>query len=403
LGTEKVANKINRAKEKDLVCENHSCFKYLFDYSPDFQAVLDDEGKITRVNQAFKKITGKNKRELIGNFIYEFIPEFRRIIKKIRSQRIKKKRVWNIEVKLDRPRREPIFCDLFFLAFIKKEGEKIIHLNGRDISESRRSYLDLTKTEEKLEKEAKKNAQALKSSRSKVNKLKKLSIIGQSVVDVAHEIKNPLTTINLISQYLQSISADYYQTEQLQAMQRNLNRINKIVFSLLHLFEPPSFNFIDCNINGILERLIFNLGISLSENIKIIERYDSNIPQGLFDSASLEQVFLNVIFNAIQAMPKGGELYITTSFDSVRNRIMIKFEDAGIGIPEENLKKILKPYFTTFKGGTGLGLSICRNILKKHQGTMLIDSKLGEGTIVSIYLPIKKEKEKNRNRVKNND
>ncbi len=403
MDTKKLGNKEKTAKEKDLVCEKHNCFKYLFDYSPDFQAVLDDEGKITAVNKTFKKITGKNKRELIGSFIYEIMPALRRIIKKISSQRIKKKRVWNIEVKLDRPKREPIFCDLFFLAFVNKEGEKIIHLSGRDISESRRSYLDLTKTEEKLEKEAKKSAQALKNSRSKVNKLKKLSIIGQSVVDVAHEIKNPLTTINLISQYLQSISADYYQTEQLQSMQRNLNRINKIVFSLLHLFEPPSFNFIDCNINGILERLISNLVASLPGNIKIIERYGSNIPPGWFDSASLEQVFLNIIFNAIQAMPEGGELYITTSFDPVRNGIIIKFEDAGIGIPEGNLKKILKPYFTTFKGGTGLGLSISRNILKKHQGTMSIDSKLGEGTIISIYLPIKKEREKNRKRDKNND
>jgi PAS domain S-box-containing protein len=403
LDTGKLASKEKKAKEKDLVCEKHNCFKYLFDYSPDFQAVLDDEGKITRVNQAFKKITGKRKGELIGSFIDEIMPALRRIIKKIRSQRIKKKRVWSIEVKLDRPKRGPIFCDLFFLAFVNKEGEKIIHLSGRDISESRRSYLDLTKTEEKLEKEAKKSAQALKNSRSKVNKLKKLSIIGQSVVDVAHEIKNPLTTINLISQYLQRISADYYQTEQLQSMQRNLNRINKIVFSLLHLFEPPSFNFIDCNINGILKRLISNLGVSLPGNIKIIERYGSNIPQGWFDSASLEQVFLNIIFNAIQAMPEGGELYITTSFDPARNGIMIKFEDAGIGIPEGNLKKILKPYFTTFKGGTGLGLSISRNILKKHQGIMSIDSKLGEGTIVSIYLPIKKEREKNRKRDKNND
>ena len=405
MDSEKLDNKDNKDKdkEKDLVCEKHNCFKYLFDYSPDFQLVLDDEGKITAVNQAFKKITGKSKRELIGSFIYEIMPEFRRIIKIIRSQRIKKKRVSIIEMKLDRPGRPPLFCDLFCLVFISKEREKIIHLSGRDISESRRLYLDLIKTDEKLWKEAIKSAKALKKSRSKVNKLKKLSIIGQSVVDVAHEIKNPLTTINLIAQYLQSISTDNYQTEQLQSMQRNLNRINKIVFSLLHLFEPSSFNFTDCNINEILERLISNLGISIPENIKIIERYGSNIPRGWFDSASLEQVFLNIIFNAIQAMPEGGKLYITTSFDPVKNGIMIKFEDAGVGIPEGNIKKIFKPYFTTFKGGTGLGLSICQNILKKHKGTMSIDSKLGEGTIISIYLPIKKEREKNRNRVENND
>jgi two-component system NtrC family sensor kinase len=263
--------------------------------------------------------------------------------------------------------------------------------------------LNLLQIDEKLEKKVTKSAKQLKKSRSKLNELKKLSLIGQSVIDVAHEIKNPLTTIKLIAQYLESISADNYQTEQIQIILRNLNQIDRIVFSLLHLFQTSGFNFNGCNVNEILERINSNLGNSLPENIKIIKRYGSNIPQGWFDSTSMEQVFLNIIFNAIQAMPKGGELYINTSFDPVKNVIMIKFEDTGIGIPEGNLKKISKPYFTTFKGGNGLGLSICRNIIKKHKGTISIDSKLGEGTVVDICLPIKKVRDKNRNRVENNE
>jgi two-component system NtrC family sensor kinase len=403
LDSQKLGYKYNKDKEKGLVSENHNCFKYLFDYSQDFQAILDEEGKIIRVNQAFKRITGKNKRELTGSFIHEIIPEMGRVINKFRSQKIKKRRVSNIEIKLNRSGKLPLFCDLLCMTFISKEGEKIIHLTGRDITERKRLQLNLLQIDEKLEKKVTKSAKQLKKSRSKLNELKKLSVIGQSVIDVAHEIKNPLTTIKLIAQYLESISADNYQTEQIQIILRNLNQIDRIVFSLLHLFQTSGFNFNGCNVNEILERINSNLGNSLPENIKIIKRYGSNIPQGWFDSTSMEQVFLNIIFNAIQAMPKGGELYINTSFDPVKNVIMIKFEDTGIGIPEGNLKKISKPYFTTFKGGNGLGLSICRNIIKKHKGTISIDSKLGEGTVVDICLPIKKVRDKNRNRVENNE
>ncbi|MBN2395082.1 MAG: PAS domain S-box protein [Candidatus Atribacteria bacterium] len=403
MDSEKLGNKENKAKEKDLNYKKNNYFKYLFDYSPDFQVILNNKGKIIRVNKVFKEITGKKKRELIGNLIDEFIPEFKKIMTELRDKRIKKKRVTDIEISVNRPGREPLFCELICMAFINKEGEKIIHLSGRDITERKRLQLNLLETDEKLEKKVTKSAKKLKKARSKLNQLKKLSIIGQSVINVAHEIRNPLTTINLIVQYLESIPADNYHAEQLQSIQRNLKRIDKIVFSLLHLFQTSGFNFSYCNVNGIFERLNSTLGHSFPRNIKIVEKYGSNIPQGWFDSACLEQVFLNIIFNAIQAMPKGGELYITTSFDPAKNVIMIEFKDTGIGIPEENLKKILKPYFTTFKGGTGLGLTISRNIVRKHKGTMSIDSKPGEGAIISICLPIKKEREKNRKRDENND
>jgi signal transduction histidine kinase len=93
-------------------------------------------------------------------------------------------------------------------------------------------------------------------------------------------------------------------------------------------------------------------------------------------------------------MKYGGELYITTSFDSTRKGIIIKFKDTGVGIPERNLKKIFKPFFTTYKEGIGLGLSICQNIINEHKGNISVESKLGKGTIFTIFLPLEKRKEK---------
>lgn len=392
MDTEKLDNKENKAKEKALEYEKQNYIKYLLDYSPDFQIILDGEGKIMRVNQAFEEITGKKKEELIGSFIYEFIPE--EIIKKLRDKIIKEKRVKNMEINVNRPGRELLIGDFSGVVFTSKEGETIICLSGRDITERRKLQQNLMELNENLEKKVMKKTKELRKVQYQLIQSEKLSIIGELVTGVAHEIRNPLATISLIVQHLESKYADNYPIEKLKAIQRNINRVDKIVYGLLNFSHPPRSNFDYHNINEILERLEPILKHFLPENIKIIKKYDSKLPQGWFDSDCLEQVFLNLISNAIRAMKYGGELYITTSFDSTRKGIIIKFEDTGVGIPEGNLKKIFKPFFTTYKEGTGLGLSICQNIIKEHKGNISVESKLGKGTIFNIFLPLEKRKEK---------
>jgi len=392
LGITKLGNEQNKAKEKDLEYEKQNYIKYLLDYSPDFQIILDGEGKIIRVNQAFEKMIGKKKGKLIGSFIYEFIPEEE--IKKVRDKILKEKNLKNVEITVNVPKKEPLICDFSGALFTKIDGKDGIYLSGRDMTERRKLQQNLMELNESLEKKVIKKTKELRKVQFQLMQSEKLSIIGELVTSVAHEVRNPLATISLIVQHLENKSADNYQIEKLKAIQRNINRIDKIVFGLLNFSHPSRFNFDYYNVNEILERLEPILKHFLPENIKIIKRYDSKLPQGWFDSACLEQVFLNLISNAIQAMKKGGELYITTSFDPVQKGIIIKFKDTGVGIPEGNIKKIFTPFFTTFKEGTGLGLSICRNIIKDHKGTISVESKSGKGAIFNIYFPLEKRKEK---------
>lgn len=381
-------------QENTLEYEKKDYMEYLLDNSTDLQIILDGRGKIISVNQSFETITGKKKKELIGSFIYEFIPE--KIIKKIKGKTIRKKRVKNIEIKLNRPGRELLHCSFSGVVFTSKEGETIIYLTGRDITERKKLQQNLIELNEKLEKKVIKKTKVLRKVQDQLIQSEKLSTIGELVISVAHEVRNPLATINLIVQHLANKSTDNYQIEKLQAIQRNINRIDKIVYGLLNFSHPSRFNFDYCNVNEILERLELIKKHSLPENIKIIKKYDSKLPQGWFDSGCLEQVFLNLISNAIQAMKNGGELYITTSFDSIREGITIAFEDTGIGIQKENLKKIFTPFFTTHQEGTGLGLPICQNIIKNHQGNISVESSLRKGTMISIFLPLEKRKEKKR-------
>ena len=388
---EKLDNKENKTKEKTLEYEKQNYIKYLLDYSPDFQIILDGEGKIIRVNQAFQEITGKNKEGLIGSFIYEFIPE--EIIKKLRDKIIKEKRVKNIEININRPGGELFICNFTGVVSISKEGETIIYLSGRDMTERRKLQQNLMELNENLEKKVMKKTKELRKIQYQLIQSEKLSIIGELVTGVAHEVRNPLATISLIVQHLESKYADNYQIIKLQAIQRNIERIDKIVHGLLNFTHPSRSDFAYHNANKILDRLSFLENLT-SENIKIIKKYETKLPQAWFNPDCLEQVFLNLIFNAMRAMKNGGKLYITTSFDATRKGIIIKFEDTGVGIPEGNLKKIFNPFFTTYQEGTGLGLSICQNIINEHKGNISVESKLGKGTAFTIFLPLEKRKEK---------
>ena len=384
-------NLLLKQRTKELIKEQNYT-NYLLEFSPDFQITIDCTGKIMGVNQAFEEIAGKKREKLIGSFIYEFIPK--EVIKKVRNKIFKEKKLKNIEITINIPKKEPLVCDFSGAIFANIEGEDGIYLSGRDITERRRFRQNLKELSENLEKKVMERTKELRESQDQLIQSEKLSIIGELAMGVAHEVRNPLATIKLIAQHLERKCADNAQIEKLKTIQRNINRIDKIVYDLLNISRPSRSNYAYHNVNKVLDRMGLILKNFPSENIRIIKKYETELPQTWFNSDLLEQVFFNLISNAMRAMKNGGELYITTSFDSIRKGIIIKFEDTGVGISEGNLKNIFTPFFTTYKEGTGLGLSICQNIINEHKGNISVESKLGKGTIFTIFLPLEKRKEK---------
>ena len=285
-------------------------------------------------------------------------------------------------------------CDFSGAVFANVEGKDGIYLSGRDITERRRLQQNLKELSENLEEKVMERTKELRESQDQLIQSGKLSIIGELATGVAHEVRNPLATIRLITQHLEKKCADNYQIEKLKTIQRNINRIDKIIYGLLNISRPPRSNYAYHNVNKILDRIGLILKNFPSENIRLIKKYETELPHTWFNSDCLEQVFFNLISNAMRAMKNGGKLYITTSFDSTRKGIIIKFEDTGAGISEENLKNIFNPFFTTYQEGTGLGLYICQNIINEHKGNLSVESKLGEGTAFTIFLPLEKRKEK---------
>jgi len=341
---------------------------------PQSLIILDKDLRIKKANLAFYQLFQTKPEKAMGSSLCDLLQD--------KDGKLKNELTRIIGTK-------DILKDFEIVYQSEKLGKRVLNIiaKGMIIDEEEVILIqDIT--------ERKKAEEALRESEARLIQSEKLSIIGELATGVAHEVRNPLATIRLITQHLERKCADNYQIEKLKTIQRNINRIDKIVYGLLNISRPPRSNFAYHNVNEILDRLGSILENLPSENIKIIKKYEPKLPQIWFNSDCLEQVFLNLISNAMRAMKSGGELYITTSFNSTRKGIIIKFEDTGVGIPEENLKKIFNPFFTTYKEGTGLGLSICQNIINEHKGNISVESKLGKGTTFTIFLPLEKRKEK---------
>jgi signal transduction histidine kinase len=225
------------------------------------------------------------------------------------------------------------------------------------------------------------------------SRLESVEITKNLAAGIAHEIKNPINTVGLIADYLQTnLSPDepekrYEFFKLSENMKNELKRINRIVEGFLRLTKPDVYTFRNENVNSIIQYNVSTLEPELVRHgIKVLLNYHSSLPLIKADRDRLNQVFSNLIINAIEAMPRGGQIDITTNLQN--GNVEINVADDGIGIEEENLRKIFSPYYSTKNKGFGLGLSLIHSIVHKHQGKISVQSEKGKGTRFTILLPV---------------
>jgi two-component system NtrC family sensor kinase len=223
----------------------------------------------------------------------------------------------------------------------------------------------------------------------------KLSAIGELISGIAHELNNPLTGVMGYSQLLQlRADLDDRAKESLLKINNLALRCQKIVQNLLSFARKQKPERKLCDINEILEKTFELRNYELQvNNIETIRDLDRSLPRTIVDAHQIQQVFLNVITNAEQAMLEArcsGRLTIRTRNDSTSRRIIVEIIDDGPGIPEAHLSKIFDPFFTTKEvgKGTGLGLSLSYGIIKEHGGNIYVRSRVGEGSTFAIELPV---------------
>jgi signal transduction histidine kinase len=223
--------------------------------------------------------------------------------------------------------------------------------------------------------------------------------LGKLAAGVVHEINNPLTGIliyvRLMSKILSrgSLPRDSIAKFQgyLSRMQSELERCSKIVSNLLDFSRKSKFEFSPVDINELLSKCIDLSGHKLVlQDIQVETHLGRDLPMIQGDFNQLQQCIINLIFNAVDAMPEGGVLRIESSFDSAKSLIHILVRDTGCGISREDFPYIFDPFFTTKKEGKGLGLGLSTTfgIIDRHKGTIRVESEPGKGTTFQIALPV---------------
>ena len=231
----------------------------------------------------------------------------------------------------------------------------------------------------------------LKDTRDQLIQAERLAGMGQLSAGVAHELNNPLGSILLYAHLLlKQLKGKDKSEEDVKMIMSEATRCKNIVRDLLNFSRQGSFERESTDINEILEKSLEALSAAPGlDDIKVVKRFDRTIPSMTVDGSQLQQVFVNLISNAVWAMKDGGTLTLTTRMKDA-SAVEILVQDTGCGIPEENLKKLFTPFFTTKKmgEGTGLGLAISYGILKMHSGQISVESAVGEGTTFRIELPL---------------
>jgi len=225
----------------------------------------------------------------------------------------------------------------------------------------------------------------------------KLVALGELSASVAHELNNPLQVILGNAQLLLTGKPEQKGIYgEVKEIEEAAQRCKRIVSNLLEFSRQKEYSFVQANINEIIEKALA-LGSDQihTSGIQVVKNYQKDLPLVSVSLSQIEEVILNILLNAVQAMPAGGTLTITTKLvsreptDIESDCVEINFQDTGAGIDKKNLDKIFEPFFTTRKKGTGLGLAISYEIVRRHQGKLIAESEgLGKGTKFIVLLPV---------------
>jgi signal transduction histidine kinase len=238
-------------------------------------------------------------------------------------------------------------------------------------------------------------ASSLKQQLRNVQRTEQLRVCGEIATGLAHEIKNPLAGIKISMEFLsEDSSLSKEDREVLSKVINEVRRIEVMLKGLLNFAKPPALLFTPAKVNNILEIcMMFSIKTQSasptnnSKEVTVLKNFDNNIPTIMADQIQLQQVFLNLLLNAVDSMPGGGTLTINTSSLDERS-IKIEIGDTGEGINENEMHKIFQPFFTTKSKGTGMGLAITRRIIEEHGGSINVESEHGRGTTFTIILPV---------------
>jgi two-component system sensor histidine kinase AtoS len=226
------------------------------------------------------------------------------------------------------------------------------------------------------------------SLQEQVYRADRLAALGELMASIAHEIRNPLTSIKGFVQYLQNVDSDEERQEYMPIIIKEVDRVNRVIEELLYFARPYKNNYMVVDVNELVKNtLVLVQNKTTRHKVEFRLQLAPSLPQIEADAEQIRQVLLNLLINAMQSIPDKGSVVIET-WQPDWFFIGVRITDTGVGIIEEDRKKIFDPFFTTKQGGTGLGLAVVQRIISAHYGQVEIDSQVNEGTAVTLKLPV---------------
>ncbi len=250
-------------------------------------------------------------------------------------------------------------------------------------------YQELKAFSQQMEEKIQKTTADLRKTEAQLIRSDKLAALGQLAAGIAHEIRNPLTSINiLIHSLTENFPSGNSSREDLKVIEEEINRINEIVDQFLRFAKPAPPLLGKAEVLSIFEETLQLLRPQIEKQGILVQKEFQPLPPILMDREQMKQAILNLLLNAVQAMPKGGHLALKGHIPEEDRWVQLSIQDSGVGIPGEDIDKLFDPFFSTKEGGMGLGLSIAHRIIDQHDGKIEVESAPAKGTLFTVWLPI---------------
>jgi len=404
-----------KAEEKAMHLENQQRLEQEIEHAKNFLEniientkanlmVVDKDFKVRTVNTAQARTFGLPKQDIVGKPLLSLFPEglapyegfpIEALLRKTidgRSFEIKDYRINGLG-------ESPLYLAMNVSPLLIDGKTPGILITSNNVTKRVQLEDALKLYTVELEDKVDKGTATAKKLEQQVLHSEKLAALGRLAAGVAHEIGNPLTSISTFSQLLREMTQDEFTQSSLDIINTHIQRITDIVRRMSTFSRADALNIKEVQLNDVLTSTLdlMRLDKRMKSTIEIGVSLDPALPRIMTDEGQISQVFINIILNALDAMPEGGKLTVssrTGTDDQGRNSLLAEFADTGTGISKADLAKIFDPFYTTKEvgKGTGLGLSVSYNIVKTFKGDIKVESEVGKGTVFTVILPLERDK-----------
>ena len=335
---------------------------------------LDKNGVIVTWNRRAEEITRQRAPEIVGQHYTDFIRRLRV------NEAVQDETMHMIALTAQTGK---IFTRNQLCCHPREDAEVFVNLSASQLRSEAGEYLGVVVVFEDVTSEV--------LMKEEVERVSKLAETGQLAANIAHELRNPLSSIKGAAQLLRNeLPADTVAQhgEFLDIIIEEVNGLNRITTEFLEFSRQTPPEMRPVTLNAMLTRLLQFMGAGLQNNgVSITYALGDDLPEVMMDRPQIEQVVKNIVINAAQAMPRGGYITVSTRYFPATEIVEMAFTDTGLGIPPEKQEKIFTPFFTTKTKGTGLGLAIARKIVETHGGRLTARSAPGAGATFTLHLP----------------